>query len=462
MQIPLLAGAVASKRADWIVSLSVNLEPIPSESGISKGYIRSTAGAVTKGTGPGTDRGGINWNDQLYRVMGSKLVRIDAGGGIVTLGDVGDGGAVALDYGFDRLAIQSGTNLYYWDNATLTQVSDGDLGACIDVVWMDGYFISTDGTSIVVTDLADPSSVNPLRYGSAEADPDMVTGLFRLRSELYVLGENTIQVFTDEGGTGFPFTVNNGATIPIGCVGPRAKCRYSQSFAFVGAQRNGSLGVWLAGSGTASKLSTREVDQVLAQVLDPSQIELEARDSEDEQRLFVHLPDRSLVFLFSASQASQTQVWYETRSGLNAGKAYRPRHAVLCYNQWWVGDTETASYGTLTNEVSEQFGETTGYRFDTQFLYNGGNGGIVHELELVALPGRQSGIAPVLFLSVTLDGETYSQEKPTRGGSAGQRAKRIIWNPHKRFRRYMGLRFRGYGGLPSFAALEAQIEALSV
>jgi hypothetical protein len=48
---------------------------------------------------------------------------------VTTLGDVGGSGPVSLDYGFDRLAIRSGTSLYYWNGTTLTQVTDVDLGA---------------------------------------------------------------------------------------------------------------------------------------------------------------------------------------------------------------------------------------------------------------------------------------------------------------------------------------------
>jgi hypothetical protein len=32
--------------------------------------------------------------------------------------------------------------LYYWDETALTQVTDVDLIACNDVIWIDGYFMS--------------------------------------------------------------------------------------------------------------------------------------------------------------------------------------------------------------------------------------------------------------------------------------------------------------------------------
>jgi hypothetical protein len=107
-----------------------------------------------------------------------------------------------MDYSFDRLAIASGGRLYYW-NGTLTQVTDPDLGVVLDVVWVDGYFMTTDGESLVVTELSDPTQVNPLKYGSSEVDPDPVVALLKLRNEVYALNRNTIEVFDNVGGEFF-------------------------------------------------------------------------------------------------------------------------------------------------------------------------------------------------------------------------------------------------------------------
>lgn len=460
MQIPLINGIGATERADFTVRYPVNLEPVPIDSGISKGYLRSASGARSFATGPGLDRGGVVWNGTHYRVMGTKLVSVSTAGVVTTLGDVGGAGPVTLDYGFGRLAIRSGTNLFYWDGATLTQVTDTDLGQCLDVVWMDGYYISTDGTDIVVTNLTDPTQVDPLRYGSAESDPDPITGLIRLRSELFALGQNTIQVYTDAGGTGFPFQPSEGATIPVGCVGPMAKARFTQTFAFVGSARNQALAVWIAGSGTATKISDRAIDDMLAEVADPTSIVLEARVMRNEQKLLVHLPDKTLVCCNVAGEAAGQPVWYIARSGRGADKAYRLRNAVLQNGNWIVGDTESNALGILDDAVATHFGEPVGWQFDTMLMHNGTKSVIVHQLELVGLPGR--GDQATAFFSYTLDGEAYSNERSVNLGRRAERQKRMTISPHRRFRNYMGVRFRGdSSALAGFASLEATLEQLS-
>lgn len=460
-QIPLLAGVLASERAEFIQSYPVNLEPVTIDSGVSKGQLRSAMGATPLGAGPGVDRGGIVWDGVMYRVMGTKLVSVSTGGVVSILGDVGAGGLCAFDYGFDRLAINSGTSLWYWNGTTLLQVTDPDLGAVNDMVWFKGQYFTTDGSYIVATQLADPTQVDPNKYGSAESDPDMVTGLIRIRNELAVLGQNTIDFFNYTGGSGFPLTLSDGATIPIGCVGPRAKCLYAQSFAFVGSARNEANGVWFAGSGTAEKLSTRWVDDFLAAESNPAAIQLETRISRDEYRLYVHLTDKTLVFLKEASERAQQPVWYIASSGLGMDEPYRPRNAVLLNGKWVVGDVASAALGLLDEGIATHFGESVGWRFDTVLLYNKSKGAIVHQLELVGLPGRASG-TPTVYFSFTLDGETWSIERASRLPREGSRIKRIVFSPHKRFTNYMGVRFRGdSGGLAGWAALEATMEPLA-
>ena len=235
--VSLLSGILTTPDAMFAVSSPTNLEPIIVDSGVSKGQLRHTAGATQTATSEyGRNRGAIEWNSVVYRVHGSMLTMLGIDGVPWTLGDIGDDGrVVTLDYSFDRLIIRSGTSLFYYMPATgLTQVTSPNLGAVVDVMWIDGYTMTTDGTYVPVGELADPTTFKPLKYGSAEEDPDPITGLIKLTGEAYILNRNTIQVFQDQGGSGFPFVNVPGATISVGCVSASAKTLFGKTFAFVG------------------------------------------------------------------------------------------------------------------------------------------------------------------------------------------------------------------------------------
>jgi hypothetical protein len=461
MRIPLLSGVVADELAEFKTSYPVNLEPVAVQNKIAAGQLRMTAGSIPFATGPGNDRGGICWNDTLYRVMGTRLVKVAKDGTVTDLGDVGtDFLPAKFDYSFDRLGIRSGTNLYYYDGTALTQVTNVNLGPVLDFIWIDGYFMTTDGNDIVTTELSDPTNVLPLKYGSAEQDPDNITGLIKLRNEAYVCGENTIEVLQDVGGSGFPFQSIPYATIPYGCVGPMAKVRFGFSFAFVGCARNEGLGVFLAGYGDAQRISNRLIEDELTAVSDPTSIILESRVARGEQRLFIHLPTKSLVYLQTASAMLGQPAWYVAQSGV--GNPYRQRFAVKAYGKLIVGDTQSPQLAALSDTVATQFGEEAQWQFDVGLVYNSGIGGTVHTVELIGLPGRApSGVDASAFMCMTRDGETFTTERPLPMGLAGQRRKRMQWRPRSTFRNYIGFRFRGLSSvLPGFAACEANITPL--
>jgi hypothetical protein len=466
MQINIISGIWTSEAADFRASLPRNMTPIPRPQGISAGYLRPSDGIVLFATGPGADRGGINWNGVTYRVMGTKLVRVNADGSIVTLGDVGGAGQVSMDYSFDRLGIASGGALYYWDGSTLSKVVDPDIGTVLDVLWVDGYFMTTDGTSLVVTDLNDPMSVNPLRYGSSEADPDPIMGVVKWRGEVYAVNRYTIEVFNNIGGNLFPFRRNDGAKIERGAIGTHCVVAgFMETIAFVGGARNEPPAVWLGLNSSTSKISTREIDMVLQQYTEAelAQCVLERRVNKSQQMLYLHLPDQTVVYDAMATEAVGEPVWTYLDSGLEAPSTYRARNLVWCYDMWLCGDPTGPNVGYLTDTISTHYGSVIGWEFSTAINYNEGNGAIFHQLELVTLPGRVPlGADPVVWTSFSGDGETWSQEYACSAGKQGDRLKRLIWLAQGAMGQWRIQKFRGTSdAFLSCARLEAQVEPLA-
>jgi hypothetical protein len=467
MQIPILSGIYTDNGPDLRTSYPVNLVPVPKQSGISAGFLRPGDGIVANGTGPGTDRGGINWRGKCYRVMGTKLVEVASNGAVTVLGDVGGpvNSFVTFDYSFDQLAIASGGRLYYWNETTLTQVTDPDLGVVLDVVWVDGYFMTTDGEFLIVTELSDPTQVNPLKYGSSEVDPDPVVALLKLRNEIYALNRNTIEVFDNVGGDFFPFQRIDGAQVQKGVVGTFACCVFIEAIAFLGSGRNEAPGIYVAANATANKISTQEIDEILLQYTEAqlATVKLEARNDKAHQHLYIHLPDRTLVYDAAATQELGQQVWFTLTSSTVGFSQYRARDMVYAYDKWLVGDPQSNNVGFLVDNIGTHWGEIVYWEFGTLIVYNESNGAIFNELELVSLTGRVAlGIDPIISTSYSVDGMAFSQERPLRVGTTGNTTKRLAWFQQGHMRNWRIQRFRGTSQAHlSFARLEAQIEPLA-
>lgn len=466
MQIPVLSGVYTDESSDFRLSYPRNLMPVPVPQGISEGYLRPAHGIVALGDIPsGVCRGGINWNGMLYRVVGTELVSITNKGAITSIGTISGSGSVTFDYSFTYLSISGDNKLWLYDGTTLTQVTDSNLGNVIDHIWVDGFFMTTDGQYLVTTQLNDPFTVLPNKYGSSEADPDPINAILKLKNEPYALNRYTIEVFTNIGGTGFPFQRVDGAIINRGCIGTFACAIYMESIAFVGSSRNESPSVWVLSGGSTGRIATREIDEILSQYTETqlSEILVEAKVDKGHQLLYIHLPDKTMVYDGAASQIVGKPVWFELGSSLDSA-IYNARHLVYCYDKWWVGHATQDLLGYLDDSIASHWGKVIGWNFDTLIIYGEGHGAIFHELELVTLSGRVAlGDNPTIWTQYSLDGESWSLPRSTRAGKTGQRQIRIVWlgqgpMSHWRFQRFFGRS----DSMLSIARLEARIEALAV
>jgi len=467
MRLSILKGIYTDVASDFRESYPRNMMPVAAQTGLSEGYLRPTDGIVPFGVGPGIDRGGINWNGICYRVMGSKLVSITSVGAYTVIGDVGGAGSgnVSMDYSFNLLAVSSNGRMYYTDGVTLYNTTDPDFGNVLDVLWVDGYFMFHNGSTIAVTELTDPFQVNPLKYGSSEVDPDPIKKIVKLRNEVHTINRYTIETFQNIGGSGFPFQRINGASVSRGAIGTYCSALYLDNIAFLGGGRNEPPAIWIADVGNAINISTREIDLTLRNYSEAqlSASVMEAKVSDAQKLLFLHLPDKTLVYDGAASQVSGSPVWHIRTTSIIGDSLYKARNFVWCYDKWICADPSSSSLGYFTDTLSSHYGQVNGWDFGTQIVYNEGNGAIFRELELVCLTGRVTpGVNPTIWTSYSTDGMSWSQEKPRTLGTTGETIKRINWYQQGYMRNWRVQKFRGTSDSHmSTALLNAKLEPLN-
>lgn len=463
MQVPILSGIYTDEKSDFRTSYPRNMMPIPKFQGISDGYLRPSDGTISAINTSGLDRGGINWNGLHYRLLGTTLYKIASDGTLTSYGTISGADRVKFTYSFDRLGICADNKLYYLQGGTLTQVTDPDLGIALDVVWADGYFITTDGANIVVTELTDPTSVDPLKYGSSEVNPDPIVAIHKIRNEIYAVNRHTIEVFTNQGGSGFPYVRIDGAQITRGAISRNATVKFDDSVVFLGGRENEPIALWLGINGTSTKISTREVDQILALYTQDQLIAdavLEERIYDSHKLIYVHLSDKTLCCDLGASSELSKPIWFILTSGVNETGAYNSRNFTYVYDKWYCGHLTENKIGYLTNTTQKQWGQKVTWSFETVMLYNESKVGFISEIELVSLTGRAVlGDTPTIGTNHSQDGMQYSMERYTNAGMIGDRLKRIIWRRQGRILRNRIQKFFGDSDcFCSFARLEVQIE----
>lgn len=469
MQIPILKGIYTTDdRADYRTAYPRNLIPVPKRQGLSLGYLRPSEGLDVAVITTGTDRGGIIWRGEHYRVLGSNLVRVSIDNDIIVIGDVGDDGRlVTFARGFDNLGIASNQNLFIYDGSTLQKNVDPDLGVVLDLVWIDGYYMTIDGEFLTVTELTDPLAVNLLKFGSSEIDPDNVVALVKIRNEVLAVNRYTVETFDNVGGLAdqFPFRRIEGAQLNRGAVGTHAAVEFRQALAFVGSSIDEAIAVWIGANGTTSKISTREIDQILEEYTEEelSLISIETRLFKNHENLYIHLPNETLVYDANASRELGTPVWYTLDSGNEEKSRYRAFNYLYVHNKWYCGDPLSTNLCCMTDAHSHHYGEVIGWQFGTDIIFNDTNGFIVHEIKLTGLTGRvDPDIEPMIYTSHSQDGVDFTQERPKSVGARYDKRKKIIWHRlgetnYQRIQRFRGTSEAHIG----VARLDAAIEGLA-
>jgi hypothetical protein len=289
--------------------------------------------------------------------------------------------------------------------------------------------------------------------------------VFNLRGEAVAVNRYTIESYQNVGGTLFPFQRIDGAQVTKGACGTFAACPFMDVIAFVGGGRNEPVSVYLGADGAYRNVSTHEIDTILEGYSERqlASVEVEARTDKAHRLLYIHLPDRTLVYDAAASEALGEPVWFVLVSTLDGFERYRARGMVYAGGQWTAGDPASAAVGVLSDDVSSHWGEPVRWEFGTPIVYNEAAGAIFNELELIALTGNAAvGANPVISTSYSLDGVEWSSDRTICAGRTGDRNKRLVWFGQGFMRKWRIQRFRGTSDAHmSVARLEARLEPLA-
>jgi hypothetical protein len=92
-------------------------------------------------------------------------------------------------------------------NSSFVQITDPDFPGAVSVGYLDGYFVFNEPNSqrIWVTAVLDGASIDPLDFASAEASPDRAVALLVDHKEVWIFGDNSVEVWYNSGAADYPF-----------------------------------------------------------------------------------------------------------------------------------------------------------------------------------------------------------------------------------------------------------------
>jgi hypothetical protein len=448
LPVNLIKGDKVSSKTDYRDALPVNMYAVAQEILGASGYMLCYPGLTKLTDGLGKDRAG-NYNERFkkqFRVSGDSFIEVSPAGSMV-LGTIPGVSQAALPYSFNtQAAIADGKMFLYDQVAGFREVTDENLGNPIDGIWVDGYYFLTDGEYIYHTDITDESSIDPLKFATAEFMPDPSLGLAKTQdNKVIVFGRYSIEYFVNAASPNFAFKRVETRAQKIGIVATHAKCEAGGSWYITGGRKEEPLGIHVVGVGSAQKVSTREIDKLLAQYTEPELVDMRMESYTEDGTTFIliHLPNETLYFNSTiAGVAGLSLAWGILKTDVPGDQSYRGLNGVFDANlgYWVYGDKFGSNIGKLDNTVSTQYDEIVESILYTPFLNLDTMS--IDEIEIETIPGFTATQDAKVAFSATNNGISYGKEYWAEYGSPQDYGKRFIMRRIGYVRGYVGFKFR--------------------
>lgn len=421
-QFALMKGGKTTHESRYLDALPVNMIPIAHQAPNASGYLRSFQGIEHLYDCDGASYGGL-YNDLLgkeYRILGSKLYEDGA-----IVGNLQAPKMTNLCHSrYAQAFVDDGKLKFFRDNkiTVLTNWAQGeksdsqpgtsyDLSGVIDVDRHQGRFVWINKSRFGCTALENeqrPDYVSP--YYSPESDPDNNRAIRSCFGKyVAIFGRHTTEFFSLTGNAKNIYMPQKNMETQCGIVATPSVCLFGNGFVAIGGGKGERLGVVMISPGKHQKISTDTVDKLLEKYKESELTEalVETDFSNSHSLVFIHLPQETLCY-----EANQN-AWFQLKSGITKDNPYTGRHFIYNHEKGvTVGDISQGRVGLLTDDVSSQYGELVEHLLYTPFIKVNPKRGKVplYDLGFTSLMGFSVKIQR-LFISITLDGLYYGEEK---------------------------------------------------
>jgi len=349
MKTPILGSTYVARSVNAADARMVNLFPeIVPEAGKEPAFLQRAPGLKllnTVGTGPVRGLWAFSSSDSTaFVVSGTELYKITTSYVPTLIGTVAGTGPVSLADNGTQLFIAANGPSYIYNNTTsvFSAITDPDFPGAVTVCYLDGYFVFNQPNSQLmwVTAILDGTNIDALDFASTEGSPDGLIAVASNFREVWAFGTNSIEVWYDVGGTGFPLQRIQGAFNELGCAAPYSVAKMDNGLFWLGRDRRGQGIVYRANGYAGVRISTHAVEWQIQQYADMSDAIGYTYQQDGHSFYVLIFPSANTTWVYDAA----TQAWHE-RAGFVDGQF--TRHQSNCQmafqNKIVVGDFQNGN-----------------------------------------------------------------------------------------------------------------------
>ena len=440
MELPFVGGSYEGRSPNVASQSMINYFY---EKGTDGDSLVSTPGATSFSVpAAGEVRGGISYNGLAYFVIGNTLYELDAAGTATSRGTINTSiGRVSMAHngvrtvGNQQIILVDGTDGWIYDNSTstLSQIVDAQFVSASTVVYIDGYFIysQNDGSGYFwLTSQYDGTAIDTNDFSSAEGWPDKIQCLVADQRELFIFGEESLEVWYNSGDADNTFQRFQGGFKQTGTVAKFTPARVDNNIYWLSRDERGQGQVVKMGEGySPTVVSTPEIAYQISTYDVISDAFGYAYQYEGHEFYVLTFPTAGVTWAYDAS----TQQWH--RRGHTIGGAFPNRERYNCH----VFAFGKHLFGDYTNGTIYKLDATVGTIDGTRIPRERTTATIGKEEKRIRISSLQldmeEGIGDpnvttdnAMWMSWSKDGgHTFSNEQDRSAGDIGDYKDRLIW-----------------------------------
>ena len=281
--------------------------------------------------------------DKIFAVIGNRLyVYVSAGWvrkdnvagstwsmatttGRVSMAYMGLGTSVGIvqDY---AIAIADGDKFNYYSVVGVTQTAAliATPAKVSNVVFLDGRFIANDLSNVgrfYYSGILTPGTYDAFNFATAEGSPDALSTIFADRRELYLLGDETTEVWYNAGDLNNPFQRYQGGFIQTGCAARHSVARLDNTIVWLARDERGKVFVAILGPNyQPASLSTPQINYLFSNYATTSDAFAITYRQAGHELYVLTFPTQNITWVYDAV----TKEWHQWGSSTSG------RHLANC------------------------------------------------------------------------------------------------------------------------------------
>lgn len=340
--------------------------------------------------------------------------------------------------GNSQLMIQDALAAYVFDMTTnvLTKVTDIDYPGGTTLDYSDGYFIISDNNGRVsFSELNSGFNWDGFNFFTPTFKPDKVKAVVAFREEIYCFGDETIEVYINDGIS--PFIRQSRTSMYFGLTARDSIATHQSGVFFLGKSRTGGSEVYIMGSNYAlTPISSPAISNRLNTYVNEDAEGFIMSTTDGHIFYHLHLPSLQTTLVYDVT----TGLWHERQSerpypdadGSRVQDMYRARNHTTfkgynLFGDWFSGkifkESGTTDDGNIRvlKRISSVFHNELKYIsvYRIEFDVNSGS----------SATATGQGSSPIMMTKYSMDGGvTFEPEEFLSLGALGQYTERVQIN----------------------------------